>query len=148
MIMTVYVVDSNLIFSAILNIKSGIGQLILKSDKKNISLYAPKYLRVEITKHLDKIVHRSKLKKAEVQQVLNRIYEYITFIDDEIIPFEEFVMAMRLVRDIDPNDVTFVALTNYMNAILWTGDNQLYLGLKKKENHYQFPYLRSLFFQS
>lgn len=38
---------------------------------------------------------------------------------------------MRLVRNIDPDDVTFVALTNYMGETLWTGDNQLYKGLKK-----------------
>jgi predicted nucleic acid-binding protein len=38
---------------------------------------------------------------------------------------------MRLVRDIDPDDVTFVALTNYMDEILWTGDTKLYNGLKK-----------------
>ena len=129
--MDVYIVDSNLIFSATLNIKSGIGQFILKSSDNNVSLYAPKYLQTEIERHFDKIVQRSKLEAEEVRLLINKIYKYITFINDEIIPFEEFVKAMRLVRNIDPDDVTFVALANYMDEILWTGDSHLYLGLKK-----------------
>jgi len=129
--MDIYIVDSNLIFSAVLNIKSGIGQFILKSSDNNVSLYAPKYLQTEIEKHFDKIVRRSKLEAEEVKLSINKVYEYITFINDEIIPFEEFIKAMRLVRDIDPDDVTFVALTNYMDEILWTGDSRLYHGLKK-----------------
>lgn len=126
-----YIVDSNLIFSAVLNLKSGIGQFILKSSENNVSLYAPKYLQTEIVKHFDKIVHRSKLEPEEIKLSIDKIYEYITFINDDIIPFEEFVKAMRLVREIDPDDVTFVALTNYMDEILWTGDRRLYRGLKK-----------------
>ena len=129
--MDIYIVDSNLIFSSVLNVKSGIGQFILKSKENNISLYAPKYLEKEINRHFSKIVKRSKLSEEEVRQVIQKIYEKITFINDEIIPFEEYVKAMRLVRDIDPDDVTFVALTNYMDEILWTGDTKLYNGLKK-----------------
>jgi predicted nucleic acid-binding protein len=129
--MDIYIVDSNLIFSSVLNIKSGIGQFILKSKENNISLYAPKYLEKEINRHFSKIIDRSKLNEEEVQQVIQKIYKNITFINDEIIPFEEYIKAMRLVRNIDPDDVTFVALTNYMDEILWTGDTKLYNGLKK-----------------
>lgn len=78
--MDVYIVDSNLIFSAVLNIKSGIGQFILKSSNNNVSLYAPKYLQTEIERHFDKIVQRSKLEAEEVRLLINKIYKYITFI--------------------------------------------------------------------
>ncbi|GJM35619.1 MAG: hypothetical protein DHS20C18_46200 [Saprospiraceae bacterium] len=30
------------------------------------------------------------------------------------------------------DDLPFVALTEYLDELLWTGDNQLYNGLKKK----------------
>lgn len=62
----------------------------------------------------------------------DKIYGHIQFIDDQIIPFEEYVKAMRIVRDIDPDDVTFIALNNYFNGTLWTGDTKLYYGLKAK----------------
>lgn len=128
--MDIYIVDSNLIFSAIFNLNSGIGQFILKSRSYNVSLYAPRYLKLEIDKHFDKIVQRSGLSAEDIRSLLDKIYGFITFINDEIIPFEKFVEAMRLDRDIDPDDVTFVALTNFLDKTLWTGDAKLYTGLK------------------
>lgn len=129
--MDIYIVDSNIIFSAALSIKSGIGQFILKTKENDVELYAPKYLKVELERHFDKIVKKSKLAPKEINLAIEKIYQNITFISDEIIPFEEYVKAMRLVRNIDPDDVTFVALANYMDSILWTGDQKLYKGLKK-----------------
>ena len=35
-------------------------------------------------------------------------------------------------KDIDPNDVVFVAMTKHLEGKLWTGDMQLYKGLKAK----------------
>jgi predicted nucleic acid-binding protein len=59
-------------------------------------------------------------------------YKYIEFIEDAAIPFEEYIKAMRIVRDVDPDDVHFIALTNYLDRVLWTGDVKLYNGLKAK----------------
>jgi len=58
------------------------------------------------------------LEAEEVNLIIDKIHEHIKFINDEIIPFEEFVKAMRLVRYIDTDDVTFIALTNYMDETL------------------------------
>ena len=51
---------------------------------------------------------------------------------------------MRLIRNIDPDDVTFVALANYMDEKLWTGDAKLYQGLRTLgyENVVNFEDLR------
>ena len=145
--MDVYIIDSNVIFSAILNINSGIGQFILKTKEKNITLYAPSYLKVEIERHFDKIISRSKLSEEEVRLSLGLIYSRLSFISDSLIPFEEYVKAMRLVRDIDPDDVTFLALANYMDKVLWTGDSKLYKGLKNKgfERVVNFSDLRRIY---
>jgi predicted nucleic acid-binding protein len=139
-----YVIDTNVIFSAALNLNSGIGRFILKVREYKIQLYAPKYLKVEIDKHLQKIVEKSQLSPEEVGISLSQIYSNITFIEDKIIPFEEHVKALRLVRNIDPDDVTFVALANYMDEKLWTGDSKLYQGLRSLgyENVVNFEDLR------
>ncbi len=126
-----YVIDSNLIFSAALNFNSGIAQFILKSKNLGLSLFAPKYLETELERHLGKTLELTRLSEVEFRLVLNEIYSHITFINDELIPFEEYIKAMRIIRDIDPDDVTFLALNNYIESILWTGDEKLYQGLKK-----------------
>jgi predicted nucleic acid-binding protein len=48
------VVDTNVVFSAILNSQSWIGQIILQSDKA-IKFYSPRYLQIEIQNHFQKI---------------------------------------------------------------------------------------------
>lgn len=95
-------------------------------------MYAPTYLKEEIKKHFHKIVDRAKLTEEELQISLDIVYSHIIFINDAILPFENYVNASRLVRDIDSDDVTFVALTEYLDEMLWTGDTQLYNGLKAK----------------
>ncbi|RUA33530.1 MAG: hypothetical protein DSY77_09880 [Bacteroidetes bacterium] len=52
--MTKIVVDTNIIFSAILNINSRIGQILLTGDDLH-DFYAPKYIRTEIWEHKGKI---------------------------------------------------------------------------------------------
>lgn len=59
------------------------------------------------------------------------MYTRITFIDDGQIPIKTYSESSRLVRDVDEFDVQFVALTKYMNEILWTGDRKLYRHLLK-----------------
>ncbi len=37
-----------------------------------------------------------------------------------------------MVETIDFKDIPFVALTNYINGVLWTGDKKLIVGLQEK----------------
>lgn len=115
-----------------MNIQSGIGQFILNKETYNVILYAPTYLKGEIKKHFHKIVGRSKLTEAELRLSLNVVYSHIIFIEDAILPFENYISALRWVKDIDSDDVTFVALTEFLDETLWTGDTRLYNGLKAK----------------
>ena len=56
----------------------------------------------------------------------------ITFIDDALIPEKYFKFAENLTFDIDKEVTHFVALTEYINGLLWTGDKKLITGLGKK----------------
>ena len=55
-----------------------------------------------------------------------------TFINEELIPQNDWEKAETLVADIDLDDIEFVALTKYLKGNLWTGDKPLYDGLKAK----------------
>jgi predicted nucleic acid-binding protein len=95
-------------------------------------LYAPTYLGVEIERHKNKIIEYTKYSEEEFTTVKAEIFRRIKFIDDDLIPFEEWISALRLVRGIDRDDVNFVALSNLLDKELWTGDAKLYAGLKAK----------------
>jgi predicted nucleic acid-binding protein len=58
------------------------------------------------------------------------LFDKIIFIRKELIPQKELINAFELVKDIDPFDLDFIALTAYLKAKLWTGDKKLYNGLK------------------
>ena len=40
--------------------------------------------------------------------------------------------AFRFCKDVDENDTAFVALTLELNALLWTKDDELKSGLRRK----------------
>ena len=57
----------------------------------------------------------------------------ITFISEGLIPQKHLLFAEGLMEDIDPDDTSFVALARHLKAKLWTGDKELYAGLKSKK---------------
>lgn len=125
------VVDTNIVFSAILNSQSRIGQILLHSGK-SVIFYSPKFLQTEIQHHLDKIKDLTKLSEKEIQELLEILYTKIHFIAEEFIPRESIILADDLTRDVDFDDVMFVALSIYLKCKLWTGDKSLMNALKQR----------------
>lgn len=130
--MDIYIVDTNVLFSAMISPNNDIARFILSKAEYGITFYAPKYLLGEINRHKKRIKEIAGINEEEFQVVSNKIYQEIIFVEDTIIPFEEWVNALRIVRDIDPDDAAFVALNNLMNETFWTGDIKLYNGLIEK----------------
>ena len=127
----IIVVDTNIIFSALLNTKSNIGDLMLNSDD-NFVFYSCAYMRNEIEKHWEKLLKLSRLSNQELREAQYRIFKRIAFLIEEIIPGNIWLWAEKLVMEIDIDDVDFVAITQFLNGVLWTGDKELYEGLKLK----------------
>jgi predicted nucleic acid-binding protein len=125
------VVDSNIVFSAMLNPESSIGDIILNSQD-TFSFYACEYLREEINEHKDKIIKLTGYDEREYSEVEFLVYKHVDFFSESTIPFEFWQKAADLVRDIDMDDITFVALSLFLDIKLWTGDKLLIDGLTKK----------------
>jgi predicted nucleic acid-binding protein len=125
------VVDTNIVFSAILNSHNWIGQIILHSGK-SIKFYSPKYLQVEIQNHISKIQKITNLNDSEIQELIQILYTKIHFIAEELIPKDTILEADFLTKDIDYDDVMFVSLSLHLGCKLWTGDKTLINGLKQK----------------
>src|SRR5450631_2637647 len=89
-------------------------------------------MRFEIRKHWNKLKKISKLTDVELETAYDKMLTKLAFINEELIPQNDWQKAETLVADIDLDDTDFVALTIYLKASLWTGDKLLYEGLKTK----------------
>lgn len=124
------VVDTNIIFSALLNSNGKIGDLLFNSDK-SFEFYSCSYMRYEIQKHWEKLKKISKLSERQLQISYTHVFTKLKFINEEIIPLEIWLESEKIVEEIDIDDIDFVALSKFLKATLWTGDKILYNGLKK-----------------
>lgn len=125
------VVDSNIVFSALLKTHTTFGQIIFNSDGF-FEFYSSHNMRTEIREHWDKLKKLSKLTEAQLEESYYALLTKITFINEEIIPQKFWEESEKLLEDIDLDDTDFVALTKYLKGKLWTGDKTLRDGLKDK----------------
>ena len=125
------VVDSNIVFSALLDTNSLIASLLL-DEHSPFDFCTVEYLIEEIEKHEDKILRHSKISLDEFEETKKQIYQNIKCYPEAVIPYEIWIKSLRWVRDVDMEDLAFVALSEFSDAPLWTGDKKLMLGLLSK----------------
>ena len=126
------VVDTNIVFSAILNSTGRIGQILITS-KSNFQFYSCVFLKTELNRHQDKLLKLTKLSIGELEELQDLITKNITFIHESLLPEKTIIAAEKLLIDVDLIDSVFVALTKNLKAKLWTGDKELIKGLKSKK---------------
>ena len=126
------IVDTNIVFSGILNSSGKIGKILLNA-KDHFQFYSCDFLRIEITKHKNKLLHLTRLSEEELNELENLVTGNITFINNGLIPSEIIKSTETLLQNIDTKDTPFVALAQHLDATLWTGDLKLLRGLKAKK---------------
>lgn len=87
---------------------------------------------VEIFKHRERLRSKSKLSEEEFLELFSILIRSIRFFNENMISGGNLVEAWRLVKDTDPKDHLFVALALELDAELWTRDEVLKSGLRKK----------------
>jgi predicted nucleic acid-binding protein len=125
------IVDTNIIFSAILNSSSRTGKILINS-KDYFTFYTCDFLRTELFKHRNKIQSLTGLSESEAEELELLVTKNITYINEKLIPNKIISSTETLLRNIDLGDVPFVAMTKYLKGKLWTGDKKLLTGLKSK----------------
>ncbi len=129
MISNSVVVDTNLIFSALIPKASKIREILFESS---LTFYSPNFLITEIYTHKDKLLKSSKLTDSEFYLYFNGIIERITFVPTDFIGKESRQKAYNLCKDIDIKDTPFIALAIELGIPIWTGDKKLKDGLRLK----------------
>jgi predicted nucleic acid-binding protein len=137
------VVDTNIIFSTLLNSNGALGDLIFNSEGI-FEFYSCDYMRFEIDKHWAKLRKISKLSEAQLKQSYFNVISRIQFVNEELIPAKIWSKAEQIAVNIDIDDTDFIALTLYLKGALLTGDKVLYKGLKDKKNKHVFNALELL----
>ncbi|MFT3945532.1 MAG: PIN domain-containing protein [Agriterribacter sp.] len=127
----IFVVDSNIVFSALLNPSSVIGEILIDVSNK-FQFCAPEMMKYELDKYEEKIKRYSKLSSSEISILKDTIYSSINFISEELISEETWKKAFELTKQTDEKDTPFVALALELNTKLWSGDKKLQAGMKYK----------------
>ena len=125
------IVDANIVFSGILNANGKIGDLLINSSR-SLNFIAPDFLRSEIHKHHSRLSKISGMNPDQIREAEYQIYKDITFISEEQIRQSIWLAAEKLVADVDPKDIHYVAFSKQFRCKIWSGDKELIKGLAKK----------------
>jgi predicted nucleic acid-binding protein len=123
------IVDSNIIFSSLLNRHSSISDTLFR---KEIDFVMPKYAYIELFKYKEKIIRLSRHNEEEILEILYKLFKNVNIFDENLLAPNTLKKAYQLVKDVDEKDIIFVALTIELDGLLWTGDKKLIKGLQKK----------------
>ena len=125
------VVDTNIIFSGLLNPSGTISDLLLNSSN-TFDFYSPTYLLDELENHKKKLIKISGLSDKELDYLQRNLFKKIDLIDLESIRESTWEKAIELTKEVDEFDAPFLALALELESPLWTGDKKLIKGLSKK----------------
>ncbi len=125
------VVDTNIVISGMITANGVVGELLLRTYPP-LDLFGPERLRIEISKHREKIAKVSRLSIDEVAFLEERVLTPIRIVPSTLVMPSKWERAYDLVKDIDEDDDQFVALALHLNCPLWTGDKKLVNGLRRK----------------
>lgn len=129
------IIDTNIIFSALLSVRSQFTEFIFKSE---YDLFVCELVLVELFKRKEKIIQRSQLTEDELIKVYHILLRRINLYKEDLISIENRSLAYEFCRDVDETDTPHVALTLQLQGLLWTGDKKLKAGLKQKGFEYFF----------
>ncbi len=113
------VVDTNILFSALLSEHSKFRQLLMSSDNQ---YYAPLEILEELFRHFDKLSKYTSSSPENLQSAILLLFSKINFIDQSIISNATFKKAYELCKEYYEKDTPFVALALELDTLYWTGD--------------------------
>jgi predicted nucleic acid-binding protein len=115
------VIDSNILFSALIR-NSETRKIILNYD--GFFLF-PSYILIEMDKHKEELLEKSKLSKGDFDQLLHLLMRRVMVVPNDVIkPYVKD--AIKIVKDIDIDDTIFIAcVLAYKESILWSNDKKL-----------------------
>jgi predicted nucleic acid-binding protein len=122
-----YILDTNILMSILISGKSSYKPIVMFNRFVTID-----YIFNEIDEYKDTIFNKSKLERNQLIEYTNQILSKITVLPRYVISKENIEKATDLTKDIDFNDIWFIALSLEYNLTLLTRDEKLFKGMRKK----------------
>lgn len=126
----IVITDSNEIICALIKSKGVVASIF--NSKSNLQFIAPEYIIVEIRNHYQKIESLSDLDRRQLKLEFESLLSKIKIVSLKEIPRKHIFEAYEIVKDIDIDDLFFVALNRYTGYKIWTSDLKLIRGLESK----------------
>lgn len=115
----IFIVDTNRIIAGL--IRDSTSREILLNP--NFEFYTPDYLLVEIKNHKDLIMKKGGFSEKKFKTIYELLIDRINVLPKSDI-MNHLDKAKKIIGNIDPDDVTFIALAlSIPNNGIWTEDN-------------------------
>ncbi|MGV8162880.1 MAG: PIN domain-containing protein [Candidatus Nanoarchaeia archaeon] len=115
------ILDSNIIFSSLIK-NSTTRKLILKNKELFI---LPEFVFEELNKHKSELLLKTRIASDEFQELFQSIISDINIVPKKYSD-EHMLEAIRIVKDIDMGDASFIACALlYPDSIIWSDDKAL-----------------------
>jgi predicted nucleic acid-binding protein len=107
-------------------------QKFFKFDDNKIKFFAPEFTFIEIENVFDAIKKKSILPEKDLKIWFSSLKSRIQLINEYKIPKRYVKLAIEIVKDVDEDDVFFIALHLFLKHKIWTLDKKLIKGVSSK----------------
>lgn len=122
-----YVIDANVLMGALIS-----GRAVYKTAFGFLDLIVPDFALVEIEKYKNTIITKSKLNDTELRRFTFDIFQRLTVLPNYFLTVNALAEAERLIADIDPKDISYVALAIQTDSVLLTRDRPIYVAARQR----------------
>ncbi|ADB36384.1 PIN domain-containing protein [Spirosoma linguale] len=115
-----FVFDANILMAILIG-----GRAFHKVILASLDVLTPDFALTELDKYSELIVEKSKLDWPAHRQYAHFIFSKLTVTPRYLVESENVEKAARLIADIDPKDISYLALAIQTDAILITRDKPI-----------------------
>ncbi|EGD34745.1 PIN domain-containing protein [Capnocytophaga sp. oral taxon 338] len=132
----IVIIDTNIFYSALAAPLGEISKILTES--KNIQFLVPDYLLEEIEEHLPDLAKITKKTQRQIKKNFYSILEKFVILASENITKENLLKAEKITKNIDVDDIPFIAFHLQYKHKIWSLDKKLISGLTEKGYGYFF----------
>lgn len=122
-----FIIDANILFSMFI---SGKEQYVELTEK--VKFLTPVFALEELQKHQEMILLKTKIDSGEFNEFTLRILSGVLVVPNFLVTTQSYLQAYNWCKDIDLDDIPYVALSIEFDTCFLTRDMILYEGLKQK----------------